>query len=91
MTTTIYLIVSGIGGLLSGLVIMQIIQKRNSHSIIKKSEQQARRIIKKSHKESDRIKKEKMLQVLSDFAIKSENTKKEISNWVLDIDPINAV
>jgi len=36
-------------------------------------------------------KKEKMLQVLSDFAIKSENTKKEISNWVLDIDPINAV
>ena len=36
-------------------------------------------------------KKEKMLQVLSDFAIKSDTKKKEISNWVLDIDPINAV
>jgi primosomal protein N' (replication factor Y) len=36
-------------------------------------------------------KKEKMLQVLSDFAIESDTKKKEISNWVLDIDPINAV
>ena len=51
MTTTIYLIVTGVGGFVFGLIIMQIFQKRNSLSIIKKSEQQARRIIKKSHQE----------------------------------------
>ena len=76
MTTTIYLIVTGVGGLIFGLIIMQIFQKRNSLSIIKKSEQQARRIIKKSHQESDRIKKEKMLQAKERFIeLKSDHEK----------------
>ena len=67
MTTTIYLILTAVAGLVLGLIIMQIIQKKKSSSIIKKSEQQARRIIKKSHQESDRIKKEKMLQAKERF------------------------
>ena len=76
MTTTIYLIIAGVGGLIFGLIIMQIAQKRNSLSIIKKSEQQARRIIKKSHQESDRIKKEKMLQAKERFIeLKSDHEK----------------
>ena len=76
MTTTIYLIVAGVGGLIFGLIIMQIFQKRNSLSIIKKSEQQARRIIKKSHQESDRIKKEKMLQAKERFIeLKTDHEK----------------
>ena len=76
MTTTIYLIATGVGGLVFGLIIMQIFQKRNSLSIIKKSEQQARRIIKKSHQESDRIKKEKMLQAKERFIeLKSDHEK----------------
>ena len=76
MTTTIYLIVTGVGGLIFGLIIMQIFQKRNSLSIIKKSEQQARRIIKKSHQESDRIKKEKMLQAKERFIeLKTDHEK----------------
>ena len=76
MTTTIYLIVTGVGGLVFGLIIMQIFQKRNSLSIIKKSEQQARRIIKKSHQESDRIKKEKMLQAKERFIeLKTDHEK----------------
>ena len=76
MTTTIYLIATGVGGLVFGLIIMQIFQKRNSLSIIKKSEQQARRIIKKSHQESDRIKKEKMLQAKDRFIeLKSDHEK----------------
>ncbi len=76
MTTTIYIILSGVGGLFFGLIIMQIAQKRNSLSIIKKSEQQARRIIKKSHQESDRIKKEKMLQAKERFIeLKSDHEK----------------
>jgi ribonuclease Y len=55
---------------------MQIIQKNKSSSIIKKSEQQARRIIKKSHQESDRIKKEKMLQAKERFIeLKSDHEK----------------
>ena len=36
-------------------------------------------------------KREEMLQVLSRFAKNTDTKKKEISNWVLDIDPINAV
>ena len=76
MTTTIYLIVTGVGGLVFGLIIIQIFQKRNSLSIIKKSEQQARRIIKKSHQESDRIKKEKMLQAKERFIeLKTDHEK----------------
>ena len=76
MTTTIYLIATGVGGLVFGLIIMQIFQKRNSLSIIKKSEQQARRIIKKSHQESDRIKKEKMLQAKERFIeLKTDHEK----------------
>jgi len=76
MTTTILIVASSVGGLLLGLVIMQIIQKNKSSSIIKKSEQQARRIIKKSHQESDRIKKEKMLQAKERFIeLKSDHEK----------------
>ena len=76
MTTTIYLIIAGVGGLIFGLIIMQIAQKRNSLSIIKKSEQQARRIIKKSHQESDRIKNEKMLQAKERFIeLKADHEK----------------
>ena len=76
MTATIYLISSGVGGLFLGLIIMQIVQKRNSLSIIKKSEQQARRIIKKAHQESDRIKKEKMLQAKERFIeLKTDHEK----------------
>jgi len=76
MTTTIFIVASSVGGLLLGLVIMQIIQKNKSSSIIKKSEQQARRIIKKSHEESDRIKKEKMLQAKERFIeLKSDHEK----------------
>ena len=76
MTTTILIITSSIGGLLLGFLIMQIIQKNKSSSIIKKSEQQARRIIKKSHQESDRIKKEKMLQAKERFIeLKSDHEK----------------
>ena len=76
MTTTIFIVASSVGGLLLGLVIMQIIQKNKSSSIIKKSEQQARRIIKKSHQESDRIKKEKMLQAKERFIeLKSDHEK----------------
>ena len=87
MTTTIYLISSGVGGLFLGLIIMQIVQKRNSLSIIKKSEQQARRIIKKAHQESDRIKKEKMLQAKERFIeLKTDHEKvitKERKNWLI--------
>ena len=36
-------------------------------------------------------KKDRMLKVLSQFAMESGTKRKEISNWVLDIDPINAV
>tara|TARA_B110000090_G_scaffold209913_1_gene268661 strand:+ start:87 stop:1589 length:1503 start_codon:yes stop_codon:yes gene_type:complete len=55
---------------------MQIVQKRNSLSIIKKSEQQARRIVKKAHQESDRIKKEKMLQAKERFIeLKTDHEK----------------
>ena len=36
-------------------------------------------------------KKQKMLEVLSRFTKNTEKSKKEISNWVIDIDPINAV
>ena len=36
-------------------------------------------------------KKQKMLEVLSKFTKNTEKSKKEISNWVIDIDPINAV
>jgi ribonuclease Y len=55
---------------------MQIVQKRNSLSIIKKSEQQARRIIKKAHQESDRIKKDKMLQAKERFIeLKTDHEK----------------
>ena len=76
MTATIYLISSGVGGLFLGLIIMQIVQKRNSLSIIKKSEQQARRIVKKAHQESDRIKKEKMLQAKERFIeLKTDHEK----------------
>ncbi len=76
MTATIYLISSGVGGLFLGLIIMQIVQKRNSLSIIKKSEQQARRIIKKAHQESDRIKKDKMLQAKERFIeLKTDHEK----------------
>ena len=76
MTSTIYLISSGVGGLFLGLIIMQIVQKRNSLSIIKKSEQQARRIVKKAHQESDRIKKEKMLQAKERFIeLKTDHEK----------------
>jgi ribonuclease Y len=76
MTATIYLISSGVGGLFLGLIIMQIFQKRNSLSIIKKSEQQARRIVKKAHQESDRIKKEKMLQAKERFIeLKTDHEK----------------
>lgn len=76
MTTIIYLISSGLGGLVLGLILMQIVQKRNSLSIIKKSEYQARRIIKKSHEESDRIKKEKMLQAKERFIeLKADHEK----------------
>ena len=76
MTTTILIVASSVGGLLLGLMIMQIIQKNRSSSIIKKSEQQARRIIKKSHQESDRIKKEKMLQAKERFIeLKSDHEK----------------
>ena len=76
MTATIYLISSGVGGLFLGLIIMQIVQKRNSLSIIKKSEQQARRIVKKAHQESDRIKKDKMLQAKERFIeLKTDHEK----------------
>jgi ribonuclease Y len=76
MTATIYLISSGVGGLFLGLIIMQIVQKRNSLSIIKKSEQQARRVVKKAHQESDRIKKEKMLQAKERFIeLKTDHEK----------------
>ncbi len=76
MTATIYLISSGVGGLFLGLIIMQIVQKRNSLSTIKKSEQQARRIVKKAHQESDRIKKEKMLQAKERFIeLKTDHEK----------------
>ena len=76
MTTTILIVASSVGGLLLGLMIMQIIQKNRSSSIIKKNEQQARRIIKKSHQESDRIKKEKMLQAKERFIeLKSDHEK----------------
>lgn len=76
MTTTILIITSSIGGLLLGFLIMQIIQKNKSSSIIKKSEQQARHIIKKSHQESDRIKKEKMLHAKERFIeLKSDHEK----------------
>ena len=76
MTATIYLISSGVGGLFLGLIIMQIVQKRNSLSIIKKSEHQARRIVKKAHQESDRIKKEKMLQAKERFIeLKTDHEK----------------
>ena len=36
-------------------------------------------------------KKQKMLEALSKFTKNTEKSKKEISNWVIDIDPINAV
>ena len=36
-------------------------------------------------------KKDRMLKVLAQFAMESGTKSKEISNWVLDIDPINAV
>ena len=36
-------------------------------------------------------KKQKMLEVLSNFTKNTEKSKKEISAWVIDIDPINAV
>ena len=36
-------------------------------------------------------KKQKMLEVLSRFTKNTEKSKKEISNWVIDIDPNNAV
>ena len=36
-------------------------------------------------------KKQKMLEVLTKFTKNTEKSKKEISNWVIDIDPINAV
>ncbi len=76
MTTAILIVSSSIGGFLLGLLIMQIIQKNRSYSIIKKSEQQARSIIKKSHQESDRIKKEKMLQAKERFIeLKSDHEK----------------
>lgn len=65
--TIIYIIPAIIGGTILGLIIMGIVQKRKSTSIIKKSEQQARKIIKKAHEESDRIKKEKMLQAKERF------------------------
>ena len=35
-------------------------------------------------------KKEIMLKTLDDFVSHSDKQKKEISNWVVDIDPINA-
>ena len=36
-------------------------------------------------------KKQKMLDVLSNFTKNTEKSKKEISAWVIDIDPINTV
>ena len=36
-------------------------------------------------------KKQKMLEVLSNFTKNTEKSKKEISAWVIDIDPINAI
>ena len=36
-------------------------------------------------------KKQRMLEVLSEFAKNTEESKKSISAWVIDIDPINAV
>ena len=36
-------------------------------------------------------KKQRMLEVLSEFAKNTEESKKRISAWVIDIDPINAV
>ena len=36
-------------------------------------------------------KKQRMLEVLSEFAKNTEVSKKRISGWVIDIDPINAV
>ncbi len=76
MTITIYTISAAVGGVFFGIIIMQIIQRRRSSTIIKKSEQQSRKIIKKAHQESDRIKKEKMLQAKERFIeLKSEHEK----------------
>jgi len=87
MSIILYIVGAALGGLILGIVSVQLIQKRKSAGIIKKSENQARRIIKKAHQESDRIKKEKMLQAKERFIeLKSEHEKvifqreKKISN-----------
>ena len=87
MSIILYIVGAALGGLILGIVSVQVIQKRKSAGIIKKSENQARRIIKKAHQESDRIKKEKMLQAKERFIeLKSEHEKvifqreKKISN-----------
>ena len=76
MSIILYIVGAALGGLILGIVSVQVIQKRKSAGIIKKSENQARRIIKKAHQESDRIKKEKMLQAKERFIeLKSEHEK----------------
>ena len=76
MSITLNIILAILGGLFLGVVVMRIIQQRNSNNRIKKSEQQAKRIIKKAHQESDRIKKDKMLQAKERFIeLKAEHEK----------------
>ncbi len=76
MTTTIIIIGAALAGTLLGILIMQLLQKSNSNSIIKKSEQEAKRILNKAHSESDRIKKDKMLQAKERFIeLKAEHEK----------------
>ena len=87
MSFILYIVGASLGGLILGIVIIQVIQKSKSSGVLKKSENQAKRIIKKAHQESDRIKKEKMLQAKERFIeLKSEHEKvifereKKISN-----------
>ena len=48
MSIILYIVGAALGGLTLGIVSVQLIQKRKSAGIIKKSENQARRIIKKA-------------------------------------------
>lgn len=73
---TIYLIITGVIGIIVGIVIIKVIEKNNGSSLVKSAKKEAANVLKDARNEAEAIKKEKLLQAKEKFLeLKTEHEK----------------